>query len=265
MIENQTVQWISWLAAVLCTLASGACAKTVSSRSPRIFAGAVLFTMSWAVLVPYYDYKDPNPIFLLPVYNGILLTFAGSILFRESISSSNTAALIWASRLEYISFILMLFIVDPGNLFADFVPITNPDIANKIVDSWVESLITVCGDLFIWIGLVSIVNTSYARNFIAWVLGILLVAYSSSDVWFSVTTTFSAIYSPAQMAVHLAKDPTMEVNQAIAFAFCKCSLTTIFIIIVGWQDAFLPNSIFSIHTRPFAWLIQRFVLKFKPQ
>ena len=246
MIPDETIQFLAWLAAVLCCLVSGIFAKGFAESSPRKFAAMVLFSLSWAMLVPYYDYKDPTSIFLLPVFNGILQILVGAILLRESNYSNNIAISIWSTRAEYAALFMLLFIVNPGNIIGDF----NPDLSNSnvtiILNTWSHTLISIIGYVCMWFGLTKLIEGAKSAKSLSVMLGLILLIYAISEIYFS-------IYSMLEPK----KEEEMSTILAILFIALKVSLTVIFILIVKYQEAILGKQNYDKHEKPIHWSIEK--------
>lgn len=78
------VQWakvVGWFAVVLCVAISARGATVYAKNSPRVFTVLALFSLNWALLIPYYS--QSNPPELLACFAGFLLVYIGVLLRRE--------------------------------------------------------------------------------------------------------------------------------------------------------------------------------------
>jgi hypothetical protein len=241
MIPDETIQFLAWLAAVLCCLVSGIFAKGFAESSPRKFAAMILFSLSWAMLVPYYDYKDPTSIFLLPVFNGILQILVGAILLRESNCSNNNAISIWSTRAEYSALLMLLFIVNPGNIIGD---LSNSNVT-IVINIWSHTLISIIGYVCMWFGLTKLIEGAKRARPLSVTLGLILLIYAMSEIYFSICST-----------INPKKEEEMSAILAILFIVLKISLTVIFILIVKFQEAILGKK-YDKHEKPIHYTIEK--------
>lgn len=85
------IQWsrvIAWAATVLCAYLSARAATAFAKNSPRVFTILALFSLNWALLVPFYSALTPS--MLLPGFAGFLLVYVGVLLRREAKSPLTT-------------------------------------------------------------------------------------------------------------------------------------------------------------------------------
>ena len=80
---------IGWLAAAGCALLTARAAQVFARDSPRIFTILALFSLNWALLVPYYS--DPTASEILPGFSGFLLVYVGVLLRREAAMSTSNS------------------------------------------------------------------------------------------------------------------------------------------------------------------------------
>jgi hypothetical protein len=81
---------IAWAATILCAGLSARSAAVFAKHSPRVFTILALFSLNWAILIPYYS--EINPSELLDGFSGFLLVYVGVLLHREALNPlrSNT-------------------------------------------------------------------------------------------------------------------------------------------------------------------------------
>jgi hypothetical protein len=81
MIDIYWPKIIAWTATVLCVIASARGATVFTKDSPRVFTILALFSLNWALLIPFYS--TPDPSILSAGFAGFLLVYVGVLLRRE--------------------------------------------------------------------------------------------------------------------------------------------------------------------------------------
>lgn len=89
---------IAWTATVLCAGYAARCATVFARQSQRVFTILVLFSLNWALLIPYY--RAPAPSELFAGFQGLLLVYIGVLLRREAEEQQATPEQIMVLRSE---------------------------------------------------------------------------------------------------------------------------------------------------------------------
>jgi hypothetical protein len=72
---------IAWAATALCAIFSARAAAAFAKSTPRVFTILALFSLNWALLIPFYSSAVPS--ILLAGFAGFLLVYVGVLLRRE--------------------------------------------------------------------------------------------------------------------------------------------------------------------------------------
>lgn len=238
---------IAWLATVLCVIASARGATVFATNNSRVFTILALFSLNWALLIPYYS--DSAPSELIAGFAGFLLVYIGILLRREARERSARHQENLSSALESNSnkngsedvvgredraalWILRLLIV-PSVISLPFPTTENNFLSRTVTEPIVGSVITLLGYYSVW-SAIQIYSTNRKGKLL---ISAVIIPYAVVDFAFSSWLIFyqSAAASPCSTT------PTdywrnscsmMPAVFMISFAALKLLFSGIFIYLV---------------------------------
>jgi hypothetical protein len=241
LVVNITADRVAWLAAIACFWAAIIVAQKLPSKTPRIYWALVLFAMSWALLVPYYEPGAPKTE-LLASLNGFVAVFVGVQLRREY---QERPAL---SPIDRWPVVLLVIIVLPNSISV----LTKGMFIDQQI---VPRLEVVIGTLMTVLGFISLfegVRAIYApdkKKFkrVTYFLGTLLFIYSC----------FECAYAGWYWTYYVPDTPLkMPRYFLISFAILKILLTSSFLLFI-WRRP-RPSETVAPHMSLFAWAITKY-------
>ncbi|HEY6350756.1 MAG TPA: hypothetical protein VI636_15255 [Candidatus Angelobacter sp.] len=183
----------AWLATVVCATVCARGAFLIAKNAPRLFTILILFSLNWAILIPYYS--EPNPSELLAGFAGFLLVYVGVLLRREAVSPLQAEAgasekLLPAANLkelvseEQIAVRLLIVLIAPSVIGLSFPSHSSPAFLKlEFTSTIVSTLITLIGLYAVCSGV-----RSYLGNKKGWKsLALIAILYSVIEVIFTVT------------------------------------------------------------------------------
>jgi hypothetical protein len=240
---NSLADKIAWFATIVCFWITVIVANHLPSKTPRIYLTLVLFAMSWALLVPYYEPGVPKTD-LLASLNGFVAVFVGVQLRREYQDRPILPPIVrWPV-------ILLGIIVLPNSISV----LTKGMFIDKEVVPRLEVAIGTLMTIFGFISLLEGIRTGYASNKkklrgVRYFLGAWLFIYSGFEIWYSIWFWNNYIPPPE-------KPPNMPNFLLLSFAILKILLTISFLILI-WHRPVAVHGVAS-HMSLFNWLIKQY-------
>lgn len=187
-MSPEKIYWskvIAWAATVLCAIVSARAATVFAKRSPRVFTILALFSLNWAILIPFYSSSPPS--ILLAGFAGFLLAYIGILLRRESHSplatdespSANYAGE-QVARGDRISLWLLGLLIAPSAV--SFLPNTVLSINRSYTEPVTASIITYVG----YYSVCSAIRVYSTRRWGWWLLSAVAIPYAAVDAAFTV-------------------------------------------------------------------------------
>jgi hypothetical protein len=178
---------------VICFVICARSAFFIGGQNSRLFAMFSLFSMSWAVLVPYYSTISHVGSELLPAFNGYLVAFVGVILLWEShrrdSELTQSPATIKVMSLDKFALSLLWFIILPDTLaiFSIKMP------PNAHADAWIGTILTLVGLIYLGSGLHKYVHSGKEPLRFYWSLAVavLLAIYAAGELSFQLYNWWS--------------------------------------------------------------------------
>jgi hypothetical protein len=237
-MSAEKIYWprvIAWAATVLCAIVSARGATGFAKRSPRVFTVLALFSLNWAILIPFYSSSKPS--ILLAGFAGFLLVYVGVLLRRESHSplatdqrpSSNISNYIReeVARRDRISLWLLGLLITPSAV--SFLPTTILPINSSHTELVTSSFITYVG----YYSVCSAVRVYSRRRWGWWLLTAVAIPYALVDAWFTFQTLFHPPAIDECIAVVWSCPSTLMSKQFLyLFAILKILFSSVFIYLV---------------------------------
>jgi hypothetical protein len=183
---------MAWWVTLGCLIYSAHLANTFLARSPRLYAVLALFSLKWALLLPFYGGMGQSESFI--AYSSFLFIFIGGLLAQEARHRDRNQAddADFVSLLQRRGLWLLVFLATPHFAF----PISSAQ-AEKIVALGLTA-----------VGFVSAAYGIYrlAARWAAWMVIIVLGLYGALEVSFAALTWNGAPMSaPFYYAFAVAK------------------------------------------------------------
>lgn len=240
----------AWAATVLCAFVSARAATVFAKNSPRIFTILALFSLNWALLVPYYSESAPSE--LMAGFAGFLLVYVGVLLRRAAYNpltteqerapsaangDTNNAGGDLASakagggvaRKDRIALWLLGLLIAPSLISLPFPQGTIKFLNRSYTEPVLGSLITVIGYLSVWSALKIY---SSKRKGLMLMAGILAL-YTATEIIFTVDLIRNPANPCRPCPTNFWTTPAnMKPLYLYLFAILKVSFSTLFIYLV---------------------------------
>jgi len=208
----QSIELIAWLATLFCVLCSVRHAVAFLSHNPRYFTIMALFSLVWALLLPYYGGKVP-PSELFAAFGGFVLVYIGGIMRREAKNrevKENPPRVDDIDRLALwiLPLLAAPFILEHGKI--------RVELSQEQTELILATVLDILGYIAIIVGSFALLPRSDA-----FVITFILIVYSSVEIFY----TISAFGSAKEMLTDLMK-PELE----IAFS----ALKIVFVVTFCW-------------------------------
>ena len=200
---------VAWGATLGCVLVTARAAAAFAEPKPRLFTVLSLFSLSWAILLPYYGTENIETE-LLPALNGFVLVYVGILLRREGEAEQKLAKVEIMDPHDSLALLLLLALAAPSFLSFSFAP-TSKHI--HTIESWIGTSLTLLGFLSISVGMKRLYKGSRAWIWMA--------------VVFAISAFFELRYSWLSTRGHGMTDTDRWI-----FAVCKCVITLLFLTLV---------------------------------
>ena len=237
-MSPETIYWskvTAWAATVLCAVVSARGATVFAKRSPRVFTILALFSLNWAILIPFYSSSPPS--ILLAGFAGFLLVYIGVLLRRESHSplatnpnsSSNISnyAVEGVARGDRISLWLLGLLIAPSAV--SFLPNAIVSIDRSYTEPVTSSIITYIG----YYSVCSAIRVYSSRRWGWWFMSGIALPYAVVDAAF--TYQFLTHHHPTdQCTAEFWKCPPTIMSEPFLylFAILKIVFSALFIYLV---------------------------------
>jgi hypothetical protein len=259
---------IAWFVTLVCFAFTVRCASSFARHSARVFRILALFSLSWAVLFPYFYH--PNPPELLVGITGFLFAYIGVLLQEEARTPSvfrkrftGTPQPIapqddFVHHNQAIALLLLRFMVIPSAipvassllspLFAMLFPKLNLSQLNPILQPVVPTLLLLLGYYGIYKGIMAYSTSDIGKR----VMSIILATYALADFAYTVFAVYWYSTHEAKPPVsedvffRTPPDPPMNAIFLLTFSGMKIIFTVAFVWLVlrermSEEDSRLPR------------------------
>lgn len=242
---------LAWTVTAACVLITARGASVFARHATRVFSILALFSLSWAVLTPYYYQSDPPE--LLVGISGFLFAFVGVLLQREAhnpttprlrpfdgVEAAAREKDPFAGRGQGIALYLLKFLVIPSavpvasSILGALLPTLNLTTSNKILDPVIPTLLLLVGYYEINAGIRAYSSSSVGKL----LMRIIMSAYALTDSAYTVFAVYWSLYratgEPARGLKFFTTPPRAPMNMAFlwAFLFLKVIFTVAFVALV---------------------------------
>lgn len=229
----------AWFVTALCAAVSIRSAVVFAKHNYNIYSILVLFSLIWAILIPYYS--EPSPSELLQGFAGFILVHIGTLLRREKG--------LGGGFIDHAAQWLFLFLVFPS-LVTVVILIT----VGKVLPDWwsftpfVATLITLLGYFFVFNAM-----RGYSTS-LKWkrALGVILLVYSVTEgaftfFWYYLRFHGYKCPDPPEGSSYFLVPPCAPMNIWFLFFFMalKISFCTTFICLVLRERLSFDDRCFS--------------------
>jgi hypothetical protein len=219
-------------AVILCAFLSANAAREFGPRAPpgsRLFSILALFSLAWAMLLPYYAEGASESI---TAFSGFVFTYVGLLLIREVEPASMPDPNAVNAVHEWSTFLLMLVLVPSGLVFVATKTVV-PSIANPLsalVPLYVGTLLSILGYVTILTGLAlkGIENRQAYSVFLY-----LSVAYGCLELGYCITQSLE-VRASMRTGSPIPRDifGPMDGATRLGFAMLKIIYAALFIALV---------------------------------
>lgn len=238
---NITADKMAWFATILCFWATVIVAPRLPYKTPRSYLALVLFAMSWALLVPYYEPGAPKTE-LLASLNGFVAVFVGVQLRREYQDGPTLPPIDrWPVVLLGIMVLPNSISVLTKGMFMDQEVVPRLEVA-------IGTLMTILGFISLFEGIRAVYAPDKKKlRRTRYLLGALLFVYSYFEGWYLIW--FWRNYTPD-------KPLNMPDYLFISFSILKILLTILFLLLT-WHRPFSLQAV-APHMSLWDWIKTRY-------
>ncbi len=238
---NISADRVAWLSSVACFWAAIIVAGRLPSKTPRIYWALVLFAMSWALLVPYYEPGAPKTE-LLASLNGFVAVFVGVQLRREYQERHSL------TPIDKWPVYILVIIVLPNSISVWTKGMLIDEQIVPRLEVLIGTLMTILGFISLFEGLRAIyVPDKKKFKQVTYFFGLLLLIYSGVECWYA--SSYWKNYSPGTPL-------KMPRHFLVSFAILKILLTGSFLLFI-WHRPLTTQAVVP-HKSIFDWLVTKY-------
>lgn len=221
-----TERVVAWGSTLFCVLFSARCAATFLTKNARLFTAICLFSLSMAILLPYYSTIESSELFV--AFGGFLLVFVGGLIHGEAYSNQQSSR---ADPLHRIALWLLVLIAVPSTIT---LPLNDGEALGfhqKHVETGIATIFDILGYLSIAFACSKVLPSSNFRAIIA-----IAVIYSIAEAiytGFAWSIKIEAKNDQIIDAVSFWRRPTSEPLTA-TWLYIFSALKVIFTFWVTW-------------------------------